>query len=175
MPEMDMADAALLDAWHAWYSAHLDKLLSIPGFRSAQRFMATTPHAAPYVAIYAIDHAGVLASDAYKAKAGPASAGEWRARMTNWRRNLFEGLDDAPRIAEGGWLAVIDRASDAAPPLPAGCHRLRPLGLDRSVVERGLLAGTRGDAPPRASPNVRVCRPLTPFLTPRPRNQEPSP
>src|SRR5690349_11442884 len=138
MPEMDMPDAALLEAWHAWYAAHLAKLLTIPGFRSAQRFVATLPHASPYVAIYALDNADVLTSDAYKAKAGPASAGEWRARMTNWRRNLFAASHDAPGVEADGWLAVIDRVTLDAPPLPPGCLRLRPVGLDRSVAERGL-------------------------------------
>jgi hypothetical protein len=176
MPEMDMPEAALLEAWHAWYGAHLDKLLAIPGFRSAQRFVCTTPHPAPYVAIYALDSADVLTSDAYLAKAGPASAGEWRARMTNWRRNLFAGVDDAPRVEQDGWLAVIDRETDDAPPLPARCQRLRPIGLDRSVAERGLLTGTRADAPPPPAHNIRVCRPLTPWLTQdRHRNQETSP
>src|SRR5688572_24810043 len=106
MAEMDMPDVALLEAWNAWYAGHLQKLLSIPGFRSAQRFAATTPHDAPYLVIYEVDSADVLVSDAYRAKAGPVSAGPWRERMIHWRRNVFDGVDGAPRVPEDGWLAV---------------------------------------------------------------------
>ena len=33
-------------AWHEWYSGYLHKLMSVPGFGSAQRFKAIdeTPH-----------------------------------------------------------------------------------------------------------------------------------
>lgn len=166
--EMDLPDATLLDEWHAWYADHLRKLLSVPGFRTAQRFQSTTPAASPFVAVYSIDSADVLTSAPYRAKAGPESTGKWRTLMTNWNRNLLEGLDEAPDVPIDGWLAIMDRRADSAPPLLAGIRSLKPVGLDRSVVERGLLAGGPGDAPPAAREerdwHVRVCRPLTPRI-----------
>ncbi len=34
--------------WNAWYSTHLDLLLSVPGFSTAQRFVSIAPCRAPY-------------------------------------------------------------------------------------------------------------------------------
>jgi hypothetical protein len=167
MVEMDLPDASQLAEWHAWYDAHLRKLLSVPGFLSAQRFQSLHPADAPYIAIYGIAGPHVISSPEYRARAGPESTGRWRSMMTNWKRNLLAGLDHAPQVPLEGWLAVIDRRADDAPPLPAGVPSLRPVGLDCSMVERGLRIGTRGD-PPQARAErawqVRVCRPLTPFM-----------
>lgn len=170
MVEMDLPDAALLEEWHAWYREHLVKLLSVPGFHSAQRFQSLTPAAAPYIALYTIASQNVITSPAYRAKAGPESTGKWRSLMTNWKRNLLEGLDRAPAVPLHGWLAVLDRLSTGAPPLPAEFVSLRPVGLDCSIVERGLLVGgPHRDAPPagdEADWQLRSCRPLTPLMTP---------
>jgi hypothetical protein len=170
MVEMDMPDASRLQEWHAWYRQHLVKLLSVRGFLSAQRFQALTASAAPFVAIYSITDADVITSAEYRAKAGPDSTGEWRHRMTNWKRNLLQGMECAPRVPLDGWLAIIDRESNDAPPLPPEFHALRPVGLDCSMVERVLLAGAPPDAPPvphiERGWQLRSCKPLTPVMTP---------
>jgi len=167
MVEMDLPDTPLLAEWHAWYDAHIRILLSVPGFRSAQRFQSMHATDSPYIAIYGIASAGVITSAAYRESGGPPSAGPWRSRMTNWKRNLLEGLDDAPRVARDGWLAILDRRTRDAPPLPAQMSALRPVGLDCSMVERGLLAGS-GRLPPKppheATWELRTCRPLSDFL-----------
>ena len=170
MVEMELPQRSLLDEWHRWYDGHLRMLLTVPGFLTAQRFESTTPAASPFVAMYSLENAGVITSDAYRAKAGPGSTGKWRELMTNWNRNLLEGAVRAPAVPLDGWLAVMDRRSSSAPPLPSGFIALKPVGLDCSIVERGLLAGDRGTAPPAPQEadgwQLRVCRPLTSQLVP---------
>ena len=168
--EMELPDRSLIDEWHRWYEGHIRMLLTVPGFLTAQRFESMTPAASPFVAVYSLESADVITSEAYRSKAGPGSTGKWRELMTNWNRNLLEGVDRAPAVAQDGWLGIIDRRTTSAPPLPPGYVALRPVGLDRSIVERGLLAGSKDATPPQARDDdalrVRVCRPLTKQLTP---------
>jgi hypothetical protein len=162
--EMEFTYTEQLTEWHAWYNNHLLTLLSVPGFRSAQRFKSITPTVSPYLALYTLDSAAVIDSPAYRQKGGPASTEPWRSRMTQWHRNLCEGLDEAPTVPLIGWVAVFDRATASAPALPAGYHRLIPTGLDRTIVERGLKWGaTAADRPQPSVQNgvsLRVYQPL---------------
>jgi hypothetical protein len=169
MVEMDMPHAELLEEWHRWYTLHLRKLLAMPGFFSAQRFQSTTPTPSPFIAMYSIAGAEAMTSPAYRASAGPTSTGRWHELMTNWRRNVLEGIERAPEVPMTGWLAILDRHSAGAPPLPKGYVALRPIALDRSIVERGLMFGGAGSAPPAFAQgqetHLRICKPLTPLLT----------
>ena len=169
MVELDLPHPALLDEWHRWYTGHLHLLLSIPGILSAQRFQSTTPTASPFVAIYSIADAGVMTSPAYRAKAGPKSPGRWAELMTSWYRNVLDGLERAPEVPMDGWLAVLDRLTDHAPPLPEGFISLKPVALDCSIVERGLRFGQAGSMPPEArdekDSHLRICKPITALLT----------
>lgn len=166
--ELDMAERALESEWHAWYADHLQRILRVPGFLGAQRFRAQHPTESPFVAIYSITNAGVLASDPYRTRFGPDSAGIWKGRMTNWRRNLLEGVGEFPEVSPQGWLAVFDRRSSAAPPLGTSYTPLQPVGLDQSILERGLLIGAAGEPPPspRAQDtwSLRIFQPLTPKI-----------
>lgn len=65
--------AAMENEFNAWYdSEHLPERLSIPGFRSARRWV--NPHAAPatgkYLATYELDNPEVLETPAYLAHIG---------------------------------------------------------------------------------------------------------
>jgi hypothetical protein len=170
MVELDLPHPALLDAWQAWYGGHLRVLLSIPGILSAQRFQALTSCASPFVAIYTIAGADVMTSPAYRAKAGPKSPGRWSELMTNWYRNVLDGLERAPEVPMGGWLAIMDRRTVSAPPLPEGFIALRPIALDCSIVERGLMFGREGISPPAVCEEqdslLRICKPITPLMKP---------
>lgn len=162
MVEMDMPHAERLEQWHDWYIHHLQRLVAIPGILTAQRFGAEGLAASPYLAVYNIAEPGVLSSPAYLANAGPGSTGDWRPLMTNWYRNVVEGIDELPEIPMSGRIVVIDRLSPEAPPLPPGFCSLRSIGLDRSFYERGLLVGGR-DPQPYTHPQMtwRVFRPLS--------------
>lgn len=169
MVEMDFPHADRVEAWQAWYAGHVRMLLTLPGFRAAQRFRAVTPTLSPWLAVYAVDGAHAFETPEYRAKAGPGGTGEWRTQMTNWRRNLVEGLSTLPEVKPDQQLVVVDRLGDRAPALPAGLERLKPVGLDRSIVERGVRVLPAGAAvPERAGEEggrrVVVFRPITPRL-----------
>lgn len=61
---------AMEEEFNAWYDEeHLAERLSIPGFRSARRWVADVPAGAgKYLATYELDSAAVLTSPAYLAK-----------------------------------------------------------------------------------------------------------
>jgi hypothetical protein len=138
MVELDFADPAQSSEWNAWYSTHLVKLLDMPGFRTAQRFRAVTPCDSPFLALYQVDSPAVFTSPEYLARGGPRSPGSWAKLMINWHRNLFAGVDSAPDLGVHQQLVVVDRESADSPPLPEGLRCLESVGLDRSVVERGI-------------------------------------
>ena len=124
--------------FQAWYNGHIRHLLTLPGFLTAQRFRAVTPTPPPWLAVYTLAAADTLESPEYRAKAGPASTGEWRTIVDNWNRNLMSGLAEMPEVMPDQRLVMIDRFAAEAPPLPERFARLSPAGLDRSVVERGI-------------------------------------
>lgn len=163
MVEMDLSDRAREHEWNDWYAAHLTKLLSMPGFRSAQRFKALPPALSPYLAIYDIDSASVLASNAYRSGGGPSSPGEWTSIMVDWHRNLFD-CGQAPAVPLSAYLVVVDRKALSEPPLPIGVSALRCVGLDRIVFERGIAVCSAEEARAWQASSLhhtRVFQPLT--------------
>lgn len=169
MVEMNMPHHERLTEWHEWYRHHLQRLIAIPGILTAQRFQAEAPTPSPFLAVYSIVDADVLTSPGYRSKAGPTSTGDWQPMMTNWYRNIADGLGELPEVSHDGWLALMDRTAEAAPALPADYVRLRPVGLDCSFLERGLTTGSADDMPPQsreeAGWRVRVFRPIGGRLT----------
>lgn len=125
-------------AWNEWYGGRrLDELLSVPGFRTSQRFKAVTPVVSPYLAIHSIDGVEVFARAEYRAMSGGGFQ-EWQRDIADWRRNLFTGLDVAPAVATDEYLAMTDRATEV---VDRSCIRfiwLTNAGLDRSVPLRGI-------------------------------------
>src|SRR5713101_10178375 len=165
MVEMALLDLARRAEWDAWYVAHQHRLLSIPGIRASQRFEAIHAAESPFVALHEVGSPEVFTGPTYRAKAGPSNTGEWQAKMGNWHRNLFDGLDHTPDVPMDSRLVVVEDEAGAAPPAGVTLTWLTAVGLDRSVRRRGLavmpsatadgLVGTRG---------VRVLRPIGPRL-----------
>lgn len=163
MVEMDLSDRQREREWNDWYAAHLTKLLSMPGFRSAQRFKAAPPAVSPYLAIYDIDSASVLTSNVYRSGGGPSSPGEWTSIMVDWYPNLFDA-EQAPDVPLGAYLVVVDRQTPSEPPLPIGVSALRCVGLDRTVHERGIAICSAEEArawQARPLHHTRAFQPLT--------------
>jgi len=132
-------------AYDDFYQHHIDMLLTVDGFQGAQRFEATHEARAPFVAIYKVAEPGVMTGPSYTSKAGRNSvAPEFKAKMINWDRNLVQSAEDL-EVPMGGWLVLIDRLTDDAPPLPAGFTPLKVVGLDETVKERGAMIGTSGE------------------------------
>jgi hypothetical protein len=165
MVEMALLALARRAEWDAWYVAHQHRLLSIPGFRASQRFEAVHAAESPFVALHEVDSPDVFTSPAYRAQAGPGNTGEWQAKMGNWHRNLFEGVDHTPDVATDARLVVVEADGGAALPAHVSVAWMKAVGLDRSVQRRGLavmppaaadrLAGAQG---------IRVLKPIGPRL-----------
>lgn len=157
MVEMALLDTGRRGEWEAWYTAHQRRLLAIPGFRASQRFEAIHPAASPFVALHEVDSADVFTSAPYRAQAGPGNTGEWQAKMGNWHRNLFAGIDHTPEVPAGARLVVVEDGAGAGLPV----QWMTAAGLDRSVARRGLAVMPPATADALVgTPGLRVFRPL---------------
>jgi hypothetical protein len=136
--EMAFTRPDMQEAWDAWYTEHLDILLSVPGFHTAQRFLCLTPWPAPYLAIYTVDSPEVFESAPYRARGGRDSTGEWKPLMVNWDRNVFAGIDRAPEVAAGELLLLTEAEPGALTGAGVDFTWLTSAGLDRTVARRGL-------------------------------------
>ena len=164
MVECAFTDAAREAAWNAWYdSEKLPALLTVPGFRASQRFRAITETSAPYLAIHSLREAAVLEQAAYRGIGG-GTFGGWDDLVSNWRRNLFAGMEAAPEVSPAQCLVLTDdpAAADAIP--EAEFAWLEIAGLDRTTERRGLAvadsaAGARMAR--EAADILRVFAPIT--------------
>ena len=168
MVEMDFPFPEERAGFDTFYADRISMLLSIDGFLSAQRFEANSSVPAPFLAVYEIASPGVLTSAAYASKAGPAAVPDaYKSKFRNWNRNLFTAPHCDLSVPLEGWMMVIDRLSAESRHLPDGYIGLTSIGLDRSIVERGIHIDRGGDpaapeAPSGAVPvwRVRTMKPL---------------
>ena len=154
-----------------FYNGHITMLLTIDGFRSAQRLETTHETRAPFLAIYRLRGPEVMTSENYTSKAGRNSVNPaFRAKMTNWDRNLVEGDIADMEVPEGGHMVLIDRLSPNNPPLPDDFTPLTVIGLDSTIVERGVRIVAKGEPVPSVTDTggwtVRTLRPLHPTRYP---------
>lgn len=85
-----------------WYDEeHLPERASLPGFLSARRFVAREGPS-KYLAVYELESADALESDAYRALCSP-TPGTLRIRglRTSYLRNVYEEITPARLRAEG--------------------------------------------------------------------------
>jgi hypothetical protein len=165
MVEMALLDTARRAEWETWYVGHQHRLLSIPGIHASQRFEALHAAASPFVALHEVDSADVFTGPTYRAKAGPTNTGEWQAKMNNWHRNVFDGLEHTPDVSMDSRLLVVEAHGGTALPGGVKVAWMTAVGLDRSVPRRGL-AVVEAAAAHRfvGTPGVRVMKPLGPRL-----------
>ena len=130
--ESGLTEPSRRDAWDEWYLGHLAAMAAVPGIASAQRFRALDDGPPPSLAMYTVASPAVFQNELYVKVRGMGPFVSVVDESVH-RRNLFEGLDEAPRVAVGGILLVADRA--AAGP---GLTWLRAVGLDRSTPYRGV-------------------------------------
>jgi hypothetical protein len=160
-------DRALFDEL---YARHISMLLTIDGFLSAQRYKCTHAARAPFLAVYRLRDPAVMTSESYTSKAGRNSVNPtFRAKMTNWDRNLVQSDLADMDVPEGGWLVPIDRLTPEGPPLPEGLTPLRIVSLDATIAERGVHIGRAArhlcrPRRPKARPFGRSARPTLPAI-----------
>lgn len=146
MVEMDYPAAKDREKFDAFYAKHITMLLTIDGFLSAQRYECTHDAKAPFLAVYRLRDPDVMTSENYTSRAGRNSVNPtYRARMSNWDRNLAQGDIETLDVADSGWMVLIDRMTADSPPLPDGFAPLEVVGLDATIAQRGVRIGTGGD------------------------------
>jgi|RhiMethySRZTD1v2_1073278.scaffolds.fasta_scaffold177470_2 hypothetical protein len=161
-------DPAIEPAWHEWYAGYLQRLLSVPGIHSAQRFKAIGHSPSRYLAMYSIDSEDVYSSAAYTGIGGGGSqSARFHFAYELWTRNLFAGLDRAPPVAAGKRLLAWDRSEPAEPgALGARATWLRSVGLHMTTPYRAIaiLDPAEAEALPRPSGSI-LYEPFTDYLT----------
>jgi hypothetical protein len=123
--------------WDGWYLSHLEIMASVPGISSAQRFKTSSPGHSPSLAMYSVASPAVF-QDAYYL--GVRGMGEWIALIDKryYRRNLFDGLEHAPAVADDRVLLVADRAEPDVRLAGADWTWLECVAIDRSTPYRGI-------------------------------------
>jgi hypothetical protein len=157
-----LKDNTLAGEWERWYLEHLRIMVTVPGIASAQRFKTDMPAFPPSLAIYSVASPDVFSDPYYLSVRG---MGKWLALIDRqfYKRNLFDGLEHAPVVADGACLLVADRARAEGALSNIEFTWLKSVALDRSTPYRGLAVAQRL---PAFDTTVAVSRPVTPRITP---------
>jgi len=164
-------EPALEPAWHEWYAGYLQKLVSVPGIQSAQRFKAIGHTPSRYLAMYSIDSADVYTSEAYKNIGGGGSqSARFHPAYQLWTRNLFEGASRAPIVRDGQRVLAFDREERGGRgewgPLESQTLWLNAVGLHMTTKYRAIIVLDAGDGAPTPSiPGSCIYEPFTAALT----------
>lgn len=165
MSESGLTDPTRASEWDRWYIDHLNIMVSVAGISSAQRFKTATPGHPPSLAMYSVASPSVFQDPYYLSVRG---MGEWLPLIDRryYRRNLFDGAERTPDVAQDRVLLVADRPR--AEPGLAGVEWtwLECVALDKSTPYRGIAVVSEGEARD-AGAAIAVYRPATPRHTPR--------
>lgn len=162
-------DAERARRWEEWYEHHLRRLISVPGIGSAQRFRSIRPARSPYLALYSISGMDVFDSERYRALAGPNSSKEFHDCLSDWFRNVFDGVASAPRVGADELLLMLDQDTPPGGPAPPFAW-LTAIGHDRKPPHRGIAVVRRGEENRYlgSDSGLRAFEPLSDYLEPRP-------
>ena len=162
--ECAFTDAAREAEWNRHYSGEkLDNLLRLPGWLTSQRFRAMTPMASPYFAMHTLRDQGVLGRQ--YASVGGGVFGGWEGYITNWHRNLFRGIDEAPEVEQGSCLLVLEDRAAAGRFPDIDFAWMEACGLDRSSPRLGIAIASRAAGERFAAAHsgmLRVYEPIMP-------------
>ena len=165
MSETGITDPSRERELDAWYVDHLKIMLTVSGVHSAQRFKSSFRAHPPSLAMYTFVSSGVFQDPYYLSVRG---MGEWMPLIERkyYRRNLFEGLDRAPDVAQNERLLVADRAHPEQRLLDLPWAWLECVGIDRSTPFRGIAVVAQGfDESALADAGVALYTPVTPPMT----------
>ena len=124
--------------WNNFYSSDkLPALISVPGFLTSQRFKAQTYNCPSYLAIHTITRVDVLTSIDYREKGGGNFA-RWQHFITEWHRNVYEGIEMAPNVVEKEYLLLCSSSPDQLQQLKLTPFALNAVALDRFPEFRWL-------------------------------------
>ena len=165
--ESGLTDASRGADWDRWYVEHLKVMASVQGIDSAQRFKTGDRGYPPSLAMYTVASAHVFADPYYLSVRG---MGEWSPLIdrAHYRRNLFDGLDQAPAVAEDAFLLVADRDQPEVGRAGIEWTWLECVGLDRSTPYRGIaVVPARVAERAKRHSGIAVYTPVTPYPTPK--------
>jgi len=161
------------ETWDVWTGEMktCEKILSVPGFNTAQRFKGVALDPAPSLALYSIDSADVMTSKRYFDNGGgKLGSPRWHEQLSFWHRNLFEGLDEAPEVPADARLIVIDSDKPDVTLDGLNITWMKNVGLDRTTPYRGLVIVDQAVAQrhiDKPDPKVRVFAARMPRLLPQ--------
>lgn len=136
--ECNFANPVTEAAWNDFYSREkLPALISVSGFHTSQRFKALSSGCPVYLAIHSIDGLDVLQGDEYRQKGGGNFA-RWQQYITDWHRNLYDGIDRAPAIGKDEHLVVSEVGSDPLIEMGLKPYRMQAVALERLPENRWL-------------------------------------
>lgn len=149
--------------WNTYYNGEkLDSLLTVPGFRTSQRFRAIMDTPAPYFAVHSLRDESVLGGQ-YKGVGGGAFGG-WDDMVDNWDRNLFDGLEVAPEVPSESCLVVLDDPARESEITDVAFTWLDSAGLDRTVARRGIAVVDRATGEALAADKADTVRVFEPII-----------
>ena len=160
-------DPASEPAWHEWYAGYLQKLVSVPGIDTAQRFKAIGCAPPRYLAMYSVASPAVYESEAYRNMGGGGSqSSRFHDAYHLWTRNLFEGASRAPTVHDGQRLLVFDRERrDESTPLASRATWLKAVGLHMTTKYRAFVVIDAAEAVTDASiSGSYLYEPFTPAI-----------
>ncbi len=165
--ECSFADPGSEAEWNDFYS--LDKLpalISVNGFHTSQRFKALSRGCPVYLAIHSIDGLDILTGEEYRQKGGGNFA-RWQQHITDWHRNLYGGVDRAPAIGEGEYLALSAQGPEPLIQLGLTPYAMQAVAMEKFPEYRWLAKVERSQAPDieNLPEDGHVYMPMTPQLT----------
>jgi hypothetical protein len=161
MSQTGLSDLTREKEWDAWYVEHLRIMLTVPGVSSTQRFKTDSPVYSPSLAMYTFASAAVFEDPYYLSVRG---MGEWLPLVPkqHYHRNLFDGLDAAPEVAQDRALVVADRDRPGPGPQGVALTWLKSVAIDLSTPYRGIAIVKRAAAEALAADaTIGVYRPVT--------------
>ncbi|MGO3930634.1 sugar ABC transporter [Rhodopseudomonas pseudopalustris] len=165
--ECSFADPGSEAEWNDFYS--LDKLpalISVSGFHTSQRFKALSRGCPVYLAVHSIDGLDILTGEEYRQKGGGNFA-RWQQHITDWHRNLYSGVERAPAVGEGEYLALIATGPEPLIRLGLTPYAMQAVAMEKFPEYRWLATVERGKAPhiEQLPEGVHVYAPMTAQLT----------
>lgn len=165
--ECSFADPASEAEWNDFYSRDkLPALISVSGFHTSQRFKALSRDCPVYLALHSIDGPDILTGEEYRQKGGGNFA-RWQQHITDWHRNLYAGIERAPAIGEGEYLALSATGPELLTRLGLTPYTMQAVAMEKFPEQRWLAKVERGNAPDieHLPEGVHVYAPMTVQLT----------
>lgn len=164
--ECSFAEPTREEAWNDFYSdAKLPALISVTGFQTSQRFKAITAGCPGYLAVHTISGVDVLVSEEYRVKGGGNFA-RWQPDITDWHRNVYDGIDHAPDVVTGEVLILSSTGPHELLQLGLTPRLLRAVAMEKNPERRWLSSAASTDMSLLAAlpQGADVYVPMTPQL-----------